>query len=317
MKCNACKTNFEVSKEESRLLRRLGVPDPTLCRSCRVKERLAFRPYGNFYRRKCDLTGEAIISTFSPATTFPVYKRTAWYGDGWKPGEMEFDASKSFIEQFKTLQDKTPHFHLLGDEKSVNCDYCDDTWECKDCYFSRSMAKCEGLFYSYRNLNCKNCFEITFSFDSSESFHLINCLNCYHVVYAVNSRNCLDSSFLYDCRNCTNCFMCWNLRGKEYCIQNQKYSKEEYTQKIAALQTSSRRGTDSLLAEWWAHLQNDVAHRQDCNVQVENSTGNFLEKCKDCEDGAFVSEVDHAVNVFRGVSIKDSVDTLGEYRGEL
>jgi|GEM_PF-1261530 len=44
---------------------------------------------------------------------FPVYKHKYFEADEWKIPEMEIDFSKSFFEQLKNLQEKTPRPHIL------------------------------------------------------------------------------------------------------------------------------------------------------------------------------------------------------------
>lgn len=258
-----------------------------------------------------------MITTFPPSTPFPVYKRSHWYSDKWQAPEMAVDLNRSFFSQLKELQNQTPHFQMLGDDKSINSDFCDDVWECKDCYFSRSMAKCEKLYYSYRNLNCKNSFELTFCFDMEESYDCVYCMKCYNTQSSIFSRNCIDSAFLYDCRNCTNCFMSWNLRNAEYTILNKKYSKEEYERRLKEIKTGSRENFLKLKAEFDAHLQNDAVHRQDFNVNADNCEGNYLEKSKNCENCYLVQETENVVGALRGLNFKDSTDISGLMNGEL
>lgn len=95
--CRQCTKEFSHHEIEQSLAQRMNVPLTDLCLDCRRQYRLAFWPFGNFYARQCDLSGERIITTFPPDTLFPVYKREHWYGGAWTPPEMEVDIDRSFF----------------------------------------------------------------------------------------------------------------------------------------------------------------------------------------------------------------------------
>ena len=60
------------------------VPLPTLCPEERERRRLLFRNERNLYMRKCDGTGERILSVYSEGHPFPVYKYDYWMSDQWE-----------------------------------------------------------------------------------------------------------------------------------------------------------------------------------------------------------------------------------------
>ena len=317
MTCHICKKKFDITKKEREFLNRFKVPDPEKCPECRNRLRLAFWNYGDFFVRKCDLTGETIISTIPDNARFPVYKRDAWFGDKWEAPEQEIDWERPFMDQLLELQAKTPHFHMLGDDKNVNCDYCDDVYGCKDCYYSRSMAECENCHYSYRFLYCKDSLDLTYCYTCEKCYDLTYCFDNFAVFHSLNSRNCVDSQFLYDCRGCKNCFMCWNLRNEEYCIRNTKYSPEEYKKIIAKEKLESYSGLQELQGEFKSHLKKDAIHRAFYQEKCEESTGNYLTRCKSCYNNFFNENSENNINVFRSVENKDCMDLNGLYRGEL
>lgn len=59
------------------------IPSPTLCPDERQRRRLAFRNERKLYHRKCDKTGNQIISNYGIHTISPVYEAFAWFGDEW------------------------------------------------------------------------------------------------------------------------------------------------------------------------------------------------------------------------------------------
>lgn len=315
--CQNCKMKFGHHALELEMYHRMQVPPPEQCLRCRRQHRLAFWPFGNFYVRKCDLSGESIITTYPPETKFPIYKREHWYSDKWKAPEMEIDLERPFFDQLYELQSKTPHFHMLGDAKSSNCDYCDDVWESKSCYLCRSFCLCEDMYYTYRNIRVKSSMDVTFCFDLDQCYECTYCFNSYNLHWSVDSRNCMDSYFLYDCRNCSNCFMSWNLRNKNYCILNKQYSPEEYKKELAKLALGSFAALQKFRAEFAEHLRMDVIHKPDFNTQTETSLGNFLDKCKNCIESILTGESENSYDIFRGHQDKDCVSISGLLTGEL
>ncbi|MBU0670947.1 MAG: hypothetical protein ABH835_02900 [Patescibacteria group bacterium] len=317
MNCQTCQKEFNITKREQGFLDRFKVPDPTDCPDCRNMKRLAFWNYGDFFSRKCDLTGETIISTIPEDARFPVYRRDAWFGDAWEAPEQEIDRDRPFIDQLLELQDKTPHFHMLGDEKNVNCDFCDDVYACKDCYYSRSMVEDENCHYSYRFLYCKDSIDVTYCYNCDRCYDLTFCFKNYNIFHSLNTRDSVDGKFLYDCRGCKNCFMCWNLRNKEYCVRNQEFSEDEYKKIISQEKINTFFGIEKLKEELKKHLQKDAIHRAFYQEKCEDSIGSYLTGCKSCHNNFFNENSENCLNVFRSAENKDCCDLNGLYKGEL
>ena len=315
--CTECKNQFERETHENQLAQKLRLPARSLCLTCLRRERLAFWTFGNFHVRTCDLSGETIVSVYPKDARFPVYKRSHWFSDAWEPPRMQYDKTRSFFEQLVELQSKTPHPHMVGDAKTMNCDYSDDAWSCKNCYLSRSMVDCENLHYSYRNLGVKDSIDVTFCFGLEQCYWCTYCFNSYNLHYAVNSRYCIDSYFLFDCRNCSDCFMSWNLRNKKYCFLNKQYSKEEYEAKVNSIDLSSYATIQKLQKEFEAHVMNDVTHPVDWNAETEDCVGNYLEKCHACTMGFGLSESENCFDATRGLAMKDCMYASGVGNGEL
>ena len=73
---------------------------PKYCPDCRQQKRLAFWPFAKFNKRKCDLSGESIISIYPSSAHFPVYKSSNWNSDAWEPPFLDYDASRNFLNSF-------------------------------------------------------------------------------------------------------------------------------------------------------------------------------------------------------------------------
>jgi len=314
--CAGCSKDFTVEKADIDFYEKLGVPTPDKCPNCRLKMRLAFWPFGKFHVRNCDLSGERIISIFPPKAKFPVYKTSNWYSDSWEVPALDYDPDAKFLDQVAKLQSLTPHPHQSG-AKNTDCDSSDDAWECKKCYLCRSMANCENVSYGYRMLHCRDSQELTYCFDTEESYDCTLCSKISHIKYALNVRDSFDSVFLYDCRNVSNCFMCWNLRNKEYNIMNVQYSKEDYFKTIAQYDLGSSAQVENLKTEFNKLLQTQAVHRINNNIKTINSTGNFLTENKGCRQCFFLETSEDCSHLFRGNTNKDCIDSIGLLKCEL
>ena len=314
--CQNCKNQFVIEPEDFEFYDKIKAVAPKTCPDCRQQKRLAFWPFAKFNKRKCDLSGEKIISIYPSNAHFPVYKSSNWNSDAWELPFLDYDASKNFFEQLYGLQKKSPKPHQFG-INNQNCDYCDDVWDSKNCYLCRSLANCENLSYSYRTINCRDSYDLTYCYDSELSYDCSYCFKLYNVKYAFDSRDSFDSAFLYDCRNVRNCFMCWNLRNKEYHILNQPYSKEAYFEKLKEYNLNSWSTVQFLKKNFEKKIKEEAVHKNNFNTKIINSVGNYLSECKNCKNSYFLEKSENCSYYFRGAMNKDIFDSAGVYKGEL
>ena len=63
------------------------------------------------YKRKCDFTGDMIISTYKADSPYKVYHQDIWHSDKWdsKQYAKDIDWSRPFLEQFNELMFVIPH----------------------------------------------------------------------------------------------------------------------------------------------------------------------------------------------------------------
>jgi len=316
--CEHCGSDFTLNKEELSMYEKVGIELPSICFFCRVKLHLSFWLFGKFRKGKSDLSGESFITVLPGKNRYPIYTSSEWFSDSWEGMDFgqDYDSSKPFFIQLQELQEKIPHPHQTG-IKNIGCDYCDDVWNSKNCYLSRSMEECEDLYYSYRNLKVKNSIDVVVCFDSERCFDSVNCHHSYKLFYSRNSRDCIDSYFLLDCRNCQNCFMCWNLRGKSYCIENIEYSKEEYSEKIKSFKLESYRSVQNHKKRFEEITRNKAIHRENFNLKTYNSNGDNLLNTKNCHNCFTISDSEDTYNCLRGLRHKSDIDADGCWYDEL
>ena len=233
--CQNCKKDFMIEQEDFNFYEKIKVPAPTFCPECRLIRRLVWRNERNLYRRKC-LTAEGekdLISNYHSDVSFPVYEQKYWWGDAWdaKTYAQEYDFSRSFFEQFKELLDKVPQPHATN-LQDVNSDYCNFTYQSKNCYLVFASDINEDCAYLHQSMKSKNSFDLEGCEGMESCVMAYKSRDCYNSSYVYFSVKCIDSNLLWDCQNCTNCFGSVGLRSKLYCIFNVQYSKEDYFEKI-------------------------------------------------------------------------------------
>ena len=316
--CEHCKLNFSISEGELTLYRKVGIELPTLCNFCRIKLHLSFWMFGKFRKGKSDLSGENLITVLPEKNRYPIYTLTEWHSDKWDAMDygIEYDETQPFLKQLQDLQEKVPHPHQNG-IKNTKCDWCDDVWNSKNCYLSRSMEECEDLFYSYRNIKVKNSVDMTICFNCEKCYDSGDCHNSYKLFYSRHSRDCIDSNFLYDCRNCQNCFMSWNLRNKSYCIENVQYTKEAYEEKLKSFKLGSYKSVQSFKKQFEELARNEAVHRENFNFRAYNSTGNYLLDVKNCKNCNTINDSEDCYNCIRGQKQKSNIDANGCWYSEL
>ena len=309
--CQNCKSEFVIEPEDFAAYGLLDLPAPNLCPYCRWKYLLAFWIFGRFRITASALSGKRIITVLPESVPFPIYEREEFVSDTWNPlvYGKPYDPSRPFIDQLCKLQAAVPHPHQTG-IKNVNCDWTDDWWESHECYLSRSGYRNEYLSYAYRVTGSKNSIDITYCFDTERSYDCLYCFKGYNLKYSFNCRNCIDSVFLYDCRNCKNCFMSWNLRNEQYYILNEPYSKEAYFEKLKTFDLQSASTVERLKKEFSDHVRNDAVHRATYNMQITNSSGNFLIEDKNCTSCIFVEKSENCRYCVRGYMAKDCIDQV-------
>jgi hypothetical protein len=316
--CTDCKTNFIIDEGDLTLYEKVGLNVPEQCFECRIKQHWGFSVFGKFRKGVSALTGESLITVLPENARYPVYKSKEWWSDAWDPMDygQEYDPSKPFFEQLKELQEKVPRSHQTG-ENSTNCDWCDDVWESKNCYLSRSFLKCENCSYLYRVLDSKDSFDLAYCFNLQSSYDCLFCHDSFNLNFCENSRDCIDSSFLFDCRNCQHCFMSYNLRNKTYCIRNKQYTKEAYEEEMAKMKLDSFENVEKLKAEFGDILKNNAVHRENFNIRTTGSTGNYLTDCDKCVNCFSWEKSQNCRNHIRGMKTKDSIDQTFTWNTEV
>jgi len=247
--CQNCKQDFTIDPDDFGFYDKIKVPPPTFCPDCRTQRRMSFMNERTLYKRKCDMTGESIISLFPENAEVPVYSPKAWWSDKWDATDygQEYDFSKPFFEQFGKLLRRVPQFALQNQYTTlVRTEYVNMGTNLKDCYMVFNTSYSEESGYTTFFLHGKKCFDIYKGEQLELCYEGSRLHQCYRAFYCEDSADSFDIYFSYDLRNCNNCFGCSGLVGKSYCIFNKQYTKEEYAEEIKKYNLGSRKTVEEV-----------------------------------------------------------------------
>ncbi len=280
--CPQCATEFSLTDADKTVLERFKVPQPRLCPDCRQQRRCAFRNESKLYQRTCSRCGKSIIAIFSTNKPFLVYCPECYWSDEWDGRSFgrEYDFNRSFFEQFQELQRFVPvqSNNVVNSENCLYNNYCLDS---KDCYMSVRLSHDENILYSYLALNSLACVDCYNVIRCQYCYECVDVWDCYNCFFSVLCKNSSDLAFCYDCIGCRNCFGCVGLRNAEYCFFNEKYSKEEYQQKLKQYYLGSYNRLVDVKRTFFEKDLIKFPRRALQIVNSENAFGNHIDNSRD------------------------------------
>ncbi len=311
--CTKCSRLFNFTAEDERLYEvltpRIGgesfpFPQPKTCPDCRVQQRLSWRNERALYRRKCDFSGDDIISVYAPDAPAKVFSTEVWWSDEFDPFGYgrEIDFSRPFFEQFRELDRTVPKLALYN-TKSQNSAYTNYASENKDCYLVVSALANETCFHSYRIFYSKDVIDCEYVRKCELCYDCSSCVQCFE---CESCSKCRESSRLllcYDCIGCHDCVACVNLRNQQYSILNQRYSAAEYTRRRDELLQDPH-----ALRTAFSELRAHEPHRAVDVIQCENCSGDQLRNCKNCSEVYLLTTSEDCRYVYTGESNKSCYD---------
>jgi hypothetical protein len=307
--CKHCDIGFEITADDQTFYKKIDVPEPTLCPDCRQQRRAAFRNELNLYRRKCDATGKEIISMYQPTADAIIYSPEIWWGDTWNPLDygQEFNFNRPFFEQFSDLRRKVPRLSLYG-KANENSDYTNHSDHAKNSYLCADVGFSEDIYYSKWIINCRDlvdCYQLEKSEQCYQSLYSVGAYESKFIYLADES---IDSDFLYNCKSVKNSLMCWNLRQKEYCIENKPHSKDEYERVISSYDTGSYKNLERYKLKYQDLIRQAVRKYAEL-TNCEDCTGDYLYNCKNVHDSYSVIESRDCRYCYDSGHMNDCYDT--------
>jgi len=274
--CNKCGTDFEVTDWDSSFYNKMDVPEPQKCPRCRQINRMVWGNQINLYKRKCDATGENIVSAYHADSPLTIYSQPYWLSDKWDPLDYgrDFDFSRPFFEQWAELAKEAPRPALHNDfEFDENSDYTNYAGKNKNCYMLFDSDYDWDCYYSMgvnKSKNCMDCYRLK---DSELCYECVDCVKCYRLYYSQDCSNCSDSAFLKNCIGVKHSFMCSNLKNKEYHVFNKAYDKETYEKLMRSL--SSHTELKKYQSDW-EEFKHKYPQKYMHGVQNENVVGDYV-----------------------------------------
>jgi len=309
-KCKITGQEFEILDKEIAFCKNMGVPLPELSPEERMRELMASRNEWKLYRRKCDATGEEIISAYHPDSPFKVYKNEVWWGDSWEALDYgrDFDFSRPFFEQFAELQKVVPR-EGTSIFNCENCDFNSHIRESKNCYLNSLVARCEDTHYSYWVVNDKDVMDSVCTNNSTLCYECLDCDNCYSCVVLQNSKDCHECHFSFSLKNCKNCLFSSNLVGKEYWVFNKFVGKEKFEKEKSKYLNGSWKSYREAFDKY-IDLKKNSIQRFVNNNNCENVTGDQLYNSRNCNN---VFEGNDNEDAFNAISLAESKDVYNSY----
>lgn len=307
--CSKCGTSFDLTKEDLQLYKQFQVEPSSMCFDCRQKHRLSFRNERVLYTRKCDATGENIVSIYSQDKPYKVFKSDYWYGDKWNPMEygMDFDFNKTFFEQFKELHQNVPRISLMN-VNAENSEYCNMSVGNRNCYLVFGGDFNEDCMYGTLCMHNRDSLDIDFSNHNELAYMMDNSMDCYDCQFVWDSRNCNNCYFVSDCIGSNECIFSFNLKNKSYCIGNQQLSKEEYFEKKKEILNGSYKKQQENLQKFLEERKKRIV-KYGHILACENCTGDYLKNNKNCHNCFDVSDSEDIRDNIFCANAKDCFNT--------
>src|SRR3989344_6016605 len=295
-KCQNCKQNFVIEPEDFNFYEKIKVPPPTFCPDCRLIRRLTWRNEKSLYKNKCKKCGNSIISVYSEDSEMTVYCRPCWWGDEWDASEygIDFDDSKSFLDQLFTLLHKSPMPNLFGLYATLlNSEYTNMVGNLKNCYMITHSDYNENCLYGSHINYAKDSVDNTMLWESELCYENVNCLKCYESFYSVDCESCHNIYFCKNCVGCSDCYGSVNLRNQKYHIFNKAYSKEDYFKKLKQFNLNSYKNiqeTKNEILDFWNKFPQKYMHES----HNHSVSGDYIYNSKNTHDSFIVSDMENS-----------------------
>jgi len=306
--CQSCKADFVIEPADFAFYEKMKVPAPTWCPQCRLMRRFTWRNERALYKRTCDLCKKDIIAMYPAEASFPVYCQECWYGDGWDATQYarDYDFSKPFFVQFHELLQVVPQIALQVSQ-AVNSDYVNQVAKVKNCYLIASGSDNEDCMYSYRILYSKDVVDSTFVGKLENSYEALQCGESSGIFFGDDCVGSADLWFCSDAHSSQNCFMSSNVRNKSYVFRNKELSKEQYLDKMKAVDTGSCREIEKYREEYRA-LRERRLHKYMEEKNSPDSTGNAVAHSKNAKHCFVTMNLEDCRYCLMIADAKDSYD---------
>jgi len=290
--CQNCKKDFTIEPDDFGFYEQMKVPPPVWCPQCRLLRRMSWYGYRMLYKRKCDFTGEDVITIYHPDLPYKVYKQDIWWSDKWDPKSYgrNYDFSRPFFEQFNELMLDVPKASLHTEYTTmINSEYCNAASFQKNSYLCFRHITGEDSAYTNGALNTKDSLDLSYSLDLELCYEIVDVRKCFQVFFSQDCENCQNVYFSRDLINCTDCFGCTSLRNKSYCIFNEQLTREDYQKRFKELNLGSIKKVQKFKKQAYT-LSLKYPRRAFQGRNNTNISGDYIYNSRNIHDSYFVND---------------------------
>ena len=290
--CENCKKDFTIESDDFGFYEQMKVPPPVWCPMCRLLRRMNWYGYRVLYKRKCDFTGENVISIYHPDLPCKVYKQDIWWSDKLDPQSYgrDYDFSRPFFEQYKELFDEMPKAALQTEYTTmINSEYCNASSFQKNGYLCFKHITGEDTAYTNVALRTKDSFDLAYSSDPELCYEIVDIRKCFQTFFSQDCENSSNIYFSLDLVNCNDCFGCASLRNKSYCIFNEQFSREEYLKRIKEFDLGSYQNIEKLKKQAY-EISLKYPRRAFQGRNNTNISGEYIFNSRNVHDSYFVMD---------------------------
>ena len=307
--CQNCKQEFTLTGNDLGFYEKIKVPPPTFCPDCRSQRRFIWRNERTLHKRECDLCKKGMIGLYPPGTPFPVYCYECWHSDKWDGSDygIDYDSSKTFLSQLKDVLDKVPRL-AIWIVQSTNSQYTNQSYSNKNCYLSFALRDSEDSAYITRVVNLKKCFDCLYTHNSEFTYEGVNIDKSYRSAFVDEAEGCVDSFFVSNSRNCQQCTGIVNMRSATNVFFGEKLSREDYKNKLGALDFGSR-NTVQTLKKHFENLKLTSPMKFGKLVNCQGTTGDHVSNARNCHfifDGFDLENCSHSMWIYKCKEVYDS-----------
>ena len=275
--CAVSWQQFAIFESDKKFYEKMWVPFPTLCPEERKRRRTSFRNSQSLYKRKCDATGQTIVSMYSPDKEYTVFDNDAWRSDDRSAYSyaQEYDSQEKFFVQFEKLLKRVPKMARIQQWTAENSIYTNAAADNKNCYRCFSAASNENCLFSTFIDHSVYCVDSYAIIKSQNVYDSLECGNSMNVFHSQQIDDCSNIYYSYALINCHHMLYCVWMNHMSYCILNKQVNKDE-RERI--------HNSPSDLAELkmqYDQLQQKYARWLDL-VRSENVTGNSMLASTNC-----------------------------------
>ncbi|MFH1253501.1 MAG: hypothetical protein V1664_04200 [Candidatus Uhrbacteria bacterium] len=284
--CALTDEKWLMDEEEIAMYKKFNVPPSKYSPLSRMKLINAYFQIFDFWYNKHAVTGKPVISTVHPATGIRVLPDDEWYAKDFSEIFVELNQQQSFFDQLYKLSRAVPRaagYNSVRPERSLAFISFGD----EDSYFVLA-CRSKRTFASISAYDVEDSAEINAANVVQNSYNIVHSDRIFNGKFIRESYDCLNSAFLFDCRNCECCFGATNQRNKKYLFFNVQLSKEEWENKVAAIDLTSF----TVRLEYEKKFRDLVATAvwpESFNVKIQNCSGEYLTDCNNVRESYLVS----------------------------